>query len=51
MEIVKRERELRAAAEAEAAAGLKGWTVAALCRSMSLENILLMLSGRAAGHT
>ena len=40
-----------AAAEAEAAAGLKGWTVAALCRSMSLENILLMLSGRAAGHT
>eukprot|EP00891_Asterochloris_glomerata_P000442 jgi/Astpho2/442/fgenesh1_pg.00011_%23_34_t len=34
-----------AAAEAEAAAGLKGWTVAALCRSMSLENMLLMLSG------
>ena len=40
-----------AAAEAEAAAGLKGWTVAALCRSLSLENILLMLSGRAVGHT
>ena len=32
-------------AEAEAAAGLRGWTVAVLCRCLSLENVLLLLTG------
>ena len=34
-----------AAAEAEAGEGLSSWTVAALCRSLSLDNILLLLTG------
>ncbi|KAK9820042.1 hypothetical protein WJX72_005418 [[Myrmecia] bisecta] len=34
-----------AAAEAEAAEGLRHWTVAALCRSLSLENILMLITG------
>lgn len=34
-----------AAAEAEAGEGLGSWTVAALCRSLSLDNILLLLTG------
>lgn len=33
------------AAESEAADGLRVWTVANLCRSLSLENILTMLTG------
>lgn len=32
-------------AEAEAAAGLKHWTLAALCRCLSLDNVLLLLTG------
>lgn len=35
-----------AAAEAEAGEGLGSWTVAALCRSLSLDNILLLLTGQ-----
>lgn len=34
-----------AAAEAEAAAGLRGWAIVVLCRSLSLDNILLLLTG------
>lgn len=34
-----------AAAEAEAGEGLGSWSVAALCRSLSLDNILLLLTG------
>lgn len=34
-----------AAAEAEAGEGLGSWTVAALCRSLSLDNILMLLTG------
>ena len=34
-----------AAAEAEAGEGLGSWTVVALCRSLSLDNILLLLTG------
>ena len=33
------------AAESEAADGLRVWTVANLCRSLSLENILTLLTG------
>lgn len=32
-------------AEAEAAAGLRSWTIAVLCRCLSLDNILLLLTG------
>lgn len=35
-----------AAAEAEAGEGLGSWTVAALCRSLSLDNIMLLLTGQ-----
>lgn len=35
-----------AAAEAEAGEGLGSWSVAALCRSLSLDNILLLLTGQ-----
>lgn len=38
-------RSAIAAAEAEAAAGLRTWTVACLCRSLSLNNILTFLTG------
>ena len=34
-----------AAAEAEAGEGLSSWTIAALCRCLSLDNILLLLTG------
>ena len=34
-----------AAAEAEAAAALQCWTVACLCRSLSIDNILAFLTG------
>ncbi|CAL8461897.1 g1428 [Coccomyxa elongata] len=37
-------RSAIAAAEAEAAEGLRAWTVACLCRSLSLENILTFLT-------
>lgn len=40
-------RSAIAAAEAEAAEGLRAWTVACLCRSLSLENILTFLTGAA----
>lgn len=40
-------RSAIAAAEAEAAQGLRSWTVACLCRSLSLENILTFLTGAA----
>ena len=32
-------------AEAEAAAGLRTWTLAVLCRCLSLDNVLLLLTG------
>ncbi len=32
------------AAEAEAAAGLRPWAIAALCRALSLDNILTLLT-------
>ena len=32
-------------AEADAAAGLRSWTIAVLCRCLSLDNILLLLTG------
>lgn len=38
-------RSAIAAAEAEAAEGLRAWTVACLCRSLSLENIITYLTG------
>jgi hypothetical protein len=34
-----------AAAEAEAAEGLRTWTVATLCRSLSLDNIITLITG------
>lgn len=34
-----------AAAEAEAAEGLRAWTVATLCRSLSLDNIITLITG------
>lgn len=34
-----------AAAEAEAGEGLSSWTIAALCRCLSLDNILMLLTG------
>ncbi len=40
-------RSAIAAAEAEAAEGLRAWTVACLCRSLALENILTFLTGAA----
>lgn len=33
-------------AEAEAAAGLRSWTIVVLCRCLSLDNILLLLTGK-----
>ena len=33
-------------AEAEAAAGLRNWTLAVLCRCLSLDNVLSMLTGK-----
>ena len=33
-------------AEAEAAASLRTWTLAVLCRCLSLDNVLLLLTGR-----
>jgi hypothetical protein len=38
-------RSAIAAAEAEAADGLRCWTVACLCRSLSLENIITFITG------
>ena len=38
-------RSAVAAAEAEAAEGLRAWTVACLCRSLSLDNIITFLAG------
>ncbi len=38
-------RSAIAAAEAEAALGLRTWTVACLCRSLSLDNILTFITG------
>ena len=36
-------------AEADAAAGLRSWTIAVLCRCLSLDNILLLLTGALVG--